>query len=323
MNSMIRYILTRILFLFITLFIVFTMLFVVARFAELERMEVLNFTEIPLMEKTKIVFNDYVTYVKNIASDWDWGTDARGRDGWSELQRRMDLTLRLNIFAFFFYTGFGVILGVLGALYKGSLFDRILNLVFLVFSSIPAYVMIMILILYFGYNLGWFPPQEPPPSRGLFIGLKGMVIPVLAISSYALVQVAQLIRGEMTDAFNSDYIQLLKTKGLNQRQIVLRHLIKHSMVPVMTSIVPIMLYVLGSSFIVERVYNIQGLSNWLLTSLMGSSGNVYYVSVTLPPMVLVGTFLTGLVLLVGLIVDIVYGLLDPRITMGGKKSKMD
>ncbi len=323
MKTMVRYILTRILLLLVTLFIVFTMLFVVARFAELERMEVLNFTEIPFMEKIDIVFKDYVTYVKNIASNWDWGTDAYGRDGWSELLRRMDLTLRLNLIAFFFYTGFGVILGVLGAMYKGSLFDRVLNLVFLVFSSIPAYVMIMILILYFGYHLEWFPPQEPPPSRGLFIGLKGMIIPVFAISSYALVQVAQLIRGEMTDAFNSDYIKLLKTKGLNQRQIVMRHLLKHSIIPVMTSIGPIMLYVLGSSFIVERVYSIQGLSNWLLTSLFGSSGNVYYVSVTLPPMVLIGTFLTGLVLLVGLIVDIGYGLMDPRITMGAKKSKMD
>jgi len=320
---MIRYIFTRILFLFATLFVVFTMLFIVARFSELERIEVLTFTDIPLKEKMKIVYQDYQTYVKNIVSDWDWGTDNRGRDGWSELKRRMNLTLRLNVFAFFFYTGFGVILGVLGAMYKGSLFDKVLNLVFLVFSSIPAYVMIMILILYFGYNLGWFPPQEPPPSRGLFIGLKGMIIPVFAVSSYALVQVAQLIRSEMTEAFDSDYLQLLKTKGLNQRQIVFHHLLKHSVIPVMTSIVPIMLYVLGSSFIVERVYNIQGLSNWLLASLFGQSGNVFYVSVTLPPMVLVGTFLTGLVLLAGLIVDIAYGLLDPRITMGAKKSQMD
>lgn len=320
---MVRYILMRILFLFLTLFIVFTILFIVARFAQLERMEVLTFRDIPFMEKLKITYQDYVSYVKNILTDWDWGTDRKGLDAWNELVKRSDLTLRLNAVAFLFYTGFGLILGIFGALYKGTLFDKALNLLFLFFSSIPAYVMIMLLILLFGYYLEWFPPYEPPASNGLFIGLKGLIIPVLAVSTYPLVQVAQLIRSEMTEAFNSDYLLLLKTKGLNQRQIVFHHLIKHSVVPVITSLVPIMLYVLGSSFIVEMVYSIKGITDWLFASLFLSSADVYYPSVVLPPMVLIGTFLTGIILFVGLLVDIVYGLMDPRITMGAKKAQMD
>jgi len=320
---MIRYIFMRILFLILTLFIVFTMLFIVARFAQLERMEVLTFTDIPFMDKLKIIYKDYGVYVGNIVQDWDWGTDRKGLDVWSELLKRSDLTIRLNVVAFLFYTGFGMLLGIFGALYKGSLFDKALNLVFLFFSSIPAYVMIMLLILVFGYYLEWFPPYEPPLSRGFFTGLKGLIIPVLAVSTYPLVQVAQLIRSEMLDAFNSDYLLLLKTKGLNQRQIVFHHLIKHSVVPVITSLVPIMLYVLGSSFIVEMVYSIKGIADWLFASLFLQSAEVYYPSVSLPPMVLIGTFLTGLVLIVGLIVDIVYGFMDPRITIGAKKAQMD
>lgn len=322
-NTMKRYIITRILFLFVTLFIVFTMLYVVARFAQLERLEVYRMIKIPLGEKITIVHDNYVTYVKNIFTEWDWGTDRSGRVAWSELLKRSDLTLRLNLLAFFFYTGLGVVLGTVAALYKGRLPDRIFNLVFLVFSSIPAYIMIMLLILYFGYTLQWFPPQEPLPSRGLFIGLQGMVIPILAVSTYPIVQIAQMIKGEMTEAFESDYIMLLKSKGLSQRKIVLHHLLKQSIIPIIPQILPIMLYVLGSSFIVEMVYNIQGLVNWLFASLFLRSGGVFYVSVSLPPMVLVGTFLTALVLFVGLIMDILYGLMDPRVTMGAKKSQLD
>jgi ABC-type dipeptide/oligopeptide/nickel transport system permease component len=299
------------------------MLFIVARFAEIERMEVLTFIDLTFREKIEIVYRDYVLYIQNILSDWDWGRDRRSRDAWSELVKRTDLTLRLNIFSFFFYMVLGIIFGTLGALYKGSLFDRALNTLFLFFSSIPAFVMIMLLILFFGYYLEWFPPYEPPPSRGLFVTLKGMFIPVLAVSAFPLVQITRLVRGEMMDAFNSDFILLLKTKGLNQRQIVLRHLLKHSIIPVLPQIIPIVLYVLGSSFIVEMVYNILGISDWLFHSLFLKNLENYFVAVNLPPMVIIGTFLTALVMIVGLSVDIVYSLLDPRITIGGKKAQLD
>lgn len=318
-----RYILIRILLFLLTLLIVFTMLFIVARFAQLERLEVISMTDIPFLEKTRIIYRDYVVYVTDILTEWDWGVDRARRDAWDELLKRADLTLRLNVLAFIFYMGAGMMLGILGALFRGSLLDKFLNLMFLLFSSIPAYIMIMVLMMLLGYKLGWLPPQEPPISRGLLVGLKGMVIPVLAISTYPLVQVTQLIRSEMTDAFNSDYLLLLKTKGLNQRQIIFHHLIRQTTVPLLPQIVPIMLFVLGSSFIVEKVYNIQGLTNWLFSSLFLSSGDVYYDSVVLPPMVLIGTFLTALVLVIGLGVDIVYGLVDPRITMGSKKDRMD
>lgn len=99
---MLRYILTRILWLFLTLFVVFTMLFIVARFAEIERMEVLTFIDLTFREKIEIVYRDYVLYIQNILSDWDWGRDRRSRDAWSELVKRTDLTLRLNIFHFSF-----------------------------------------------------------------------------------------------------------------------------------------------------------------------------------------------------------------------------
>lgn len=318
-----RYILIRIIFLLLTLLVVFTLLFIVARFAQLERLEVVSMSDIPLLEKIKIIYRDYIVYVRNILTDWDWGVDRDRRDAWDELLKRTDLTLRLNILAFFFYMGLGMTLGILGALFKGSLLDKGLNLLFLFFSSIPAFIMIMLLIILFSYTVEWFPPYEPPLSRGFFVGLKGLFIPVLAVSTYPLVQIAQLMRSEMTDAFNSEYLRLLKTKGLNQRQIVFRHLFKQSAIPLLPQIVPIMLYVLGSSFIVEKIYNIQGLTNWLYRSLFMSSGDVHYVTVVLPPMVLIGTFLTAIVLFVGLCVDVVYGFLDPRITMGSKKDRLD
>lgn len=317
-----RYIIRRVAMLFVTLLIVFTMLFFTARFAQLDRQELVTFTDIPWLEKFRITSRDFVAYIQSVVSEWNWGVDRRNRDVWPELLKRADLTLRISAIAFFFYFGFGIVLGTLSAYFKDSLLDRVLNTASLVLSSIPPYIMIMLLIIFFGYYLAWFPPFEPYSSQGFFVWLKGMVIPVLAVSIYPLVQVTRLIRGEMLEAFHSEYLKLLRTKGLNQRQIILRHLMKDSIVPMLPQIIPIMLYVLGSSFIVEMVYNIKGVANWLFKSLFLKipGSELYYVSVVLPPMVLIGIFFTAIVLFIGLLIDIIYCLLDPRVTMAaGKK----
>ncbi|MFW6298800.1 MAG: ABC transporter permease [Bacillota bacterium] len=318
---MLRYIIRRVAMLFVTLFIVFMMLFITARFAQLERQELESFTDVLWLDKLRIAFQDFVPYLKNVVTSWDWGVDRGNNPVWPELMKRADLTLRLNALAFFFYFGFGIVFGTLSALFRGNIFDRVIHTAFLVASSIPPYIMIMVLIMVLGYYIPLFPRQEPYASHGLWLNLKGLVIPVLAVSIYPMVQITRLVRGEMLEAFYSDYLALLKTKGLNKRQIIFRHLLKDSVVPILPQIVPIMLYVLGSSFIVEVVYNINGVTDWLFRSMFRpASFGVYYVSITLPPMVLIGTFFTALILIIGLFIDIVYGLLDPRVTMGAKKN---
>ncbi|MFW5914115.1 MAG: ABC transporter permease [Bacillota bacterium] len=308
--------------LLITLFVVFIVLFFVARFAQLDRIEVSSQTDIPWLEKFKIAFQDFVPYLKNIVTGWDWGVDRGNIPVWPELLERADLTLRLNALAFFFYFGFGIVFGTLSALFRGNIFDRVIHTAFLVAGSIPPYIMIMVLIMVLGYYIPLFPRQEPYVSHGLWLNLKGLVIPVLAVSIYPLVQITRLVRGEMLEAFYSDYLALLKTKGLNKRQIIFRHLLKDSVVPILPQIVPIMLYVLGSSFIVEVVYNINGVTDWLFRSMFLPAGfGVHYVSIVLAPAVMIGTFFTAIMLFIGLFVDILYSLLDPRVLMGSNKGQ--
>ena len=313
---MTKYIGVRILGVFLTLLLVNAALFYIGRFVQI------RFSDAEFMDKFVRTSQEYWVYLKNIVTEWYWGETKQfgpqSEHVWDVLIERSSLTIRLIITSFLFYTLFGILFGTLAALYKERLIDNIISFFILILSSVPAYITVMLLVIFFGYYLEWLPPINPSITRGWWYYLRGMIIPILAISGLPLARFTRLIRGEMIELFNSDYLMLLRTKGLSTRQMITRHFLKDAIVTLTPEMMPMVIYVMVTSFIVEKVYNVNGIAKWLFDSMFRPFDPAYIISINLPPMVIVGTFYTLITLLAGLFIDILSTVMDPRIRLNGK-----
>jgi len=312
---MLKYVLMRIVWLFFILMVVMTVMFFALGLVHMRSGDMFS------IENFLHVFEQYRIYVSNIFREWDWGKTDYNWDVWDELKRRSGSTIRLNVVSLVFYTVFGFVFGITAALYKYRYIDKIITTSILVFSSVPAYVMILFLILVLGYHYQLLPPQDMI-SNGSIAEVKRLVIPVLSISALPLARFTRVIRSEMIDAFYSDYILLLKTKGLNTRQIITHHLLKDATVPLLPQVLPMFVYTIVGSFIVESVYSTTGISRWLFNSLFDVSAGGHFINVNIPSVMMIGMFLTSITLVIGLIVDILYAVLDPRIRLGSIKASI-
>ncbi len=310
---MIKYIVFRLFFMLVTLFVVVMAIYIMTAYG------MLKYTDLTFVEKMQLLISQFFDYIKGVIFAWDWGVDRFHRDVYEETMRIAPLTFRLNIIAFLFYTGSGVLLGTLAAVYKHSIFDRGVQFFILLFNSIPPYIMVMLLILFFGYYLEWLPPQHPMSTRGIIYRVSGFVIPIVAISSLPIARFARLIRGEMLDAFHSDYLLLLRTKGLNRFQIIKRHVLKDCSIAILPEMLPMIIYALVSSFIIELVYNIPGMTRYMFKSIFSPVGTGFYINIDLNPVVVVGAFFTFFTLMAALFIDLAYAWIDPRMRVGQKK----
>lgn len=315
---MIKYIIFRIFWLIFTLLLVITALFFILRFIEL------RYSDIAFIEKLFLVNSEYIVYLKGIFTSFYWGsTDSIQAIPVLDLLRsKAHLTMRIAVLSLAFFSLFGILFGTLGAIFKDRLIDKIINFFILIFTSLPAFLLVMLLVLFFGYYLEWLPPINPSITRGYWYYIRGLIIPVLAISGFPLAQMTRLIRGEMIELYHSDFLMLLKTKGLSDRQAILRHFLKDSVVTMLPEMMPMVLYVIVTSFIVEKVYNIQGLANWLFDSLFRPIDDTHIISIHLPSVVIIGAFYTLITLICSFIIDLLQVWMDPRIRLTNNKSNL-
>lgn len=262
------------------------------------------------------VVTQYVQWVKNIVTEWNWGTSTKIRvnvSAFDIIVEKMPITLYLNIATLVFYIPFGFLFGTLAALNKDSWLDNLLQVVVMLFLSLPALIFTLILIILFSYKAnGMLPSLFPPLETSTFWELaKGFVIPVVAAGLPSIAAFTRMLRAELTEVLTSEFVLLAKTKGLSYRQAVVRHAIRNSLVPMVPIIIASFAFLLSGSFILETVYSIPGVGRVTLQAL---AINNYDYNV-----LMVSTAFYGSIALVStLIVDLSYGLIDPRIRMGAR-----
>ncbi len=313
-HSMAGYIVKRLILLIVTLLVIMTFSYFVMTFVMLRRFEPRD----PFWTDVASTWETYWEYLKLIVTEWDWGVDRVGDPVWETLQPRMWLTLRLNIVAFLFYTLFGIFLGIVAAFKHKRLPDKLIQVLVLVLISVPPYVMISVLRIYFGSPnyVPILPPYWPPESADLSERIQAYVLPVFVTSAIPLANITRIIRGELRELFMGDYLLLLKVKGLRRRQVVRRHLLKDATVSMMPEIPNAILYALVSSFIVEIIYGIDGASAWLFHNIFLPFMNIYYVSIVPEPVTLIILFYCFITLGFIVFIDIFYRVLDPRMRVG-------
>ncbi len=256
----------------------------------------------------------YFQWVGNVLQN-NWGVSTRLRPNvpvFQMLGERIPVTLRLNLIALFVYIPIGFFFGILAALKKNSVTDNAISLGVMVFISTPNFVLMLFLVLIFGYTLGWVPFSFPAADVTGIRFYTGMILPVLGLSFGSIAGLTRLTRAELSEVLTSEFVLLARTKGLSRPQAVIRHAMRNSLVPLVPSIIGSFVGLLSGSVIIERIYSIPGAGRLYLDSLQ--NGNYDYNL-----LLALGAFYTSIGLIASLLVDLSYGIVDPRIRMGGRK----
>lgn len=261
------------------------------------------------------VIKQYGVWIKNVVTKWNWGDSTRVRpnvDVFSVIRSRMGVTIRLNVLSLIVFMPIGFALGIFAALRKNKLSDNIISIGVMVFISIPSFVTMFLLMLFFAYGLGWLNSQFPTADVVGIEAVKGYILPVLALSFGPIAGLTRLTRAELTEVLTSDFLLLARTKGLTRSQAVLRHALRNSMVPLVPSIIYSFVGLLSGSVVIEQIYGIPGMGSIYLQAM--TQNNFDY------NLILAISFIYTIISLFAvLLVDLAYGIVDPRIRMGARK----
>ncbi len=249
-------------------------------------------------------YERYVIYIGNaLQGDFGVSYSYRPQQVSDIIQRTLPVSLHLGVMATLFAVIIGMILGILAAVNQNGIVDYFSITVAILFYSMPNFVMGFVLILVFVILL---------PNNGIDLGLRpagwstprDWILPTIALGAAPLATIARYTRSSMIDVIRSDYVRTARAKGLAQRKVILKHVLKNALIPVVTLIGPIFAIVGTGSFFVEKIFNVPGMGKFYVES-MQTKDQTMILAVTL----IFGVFLA----VMNLIVDVLYGLIDPRI----------
>jgi oligopeptide transport system permease protein len=247
----------------------------------------------------------YFTYMTNLAKG-DLGVSFQfDNTPVSELlAARIAPSAILGFQAMFVGTLFGIFLGIIGALRQNTWVDYGATLVAVIGKSIPSFVFAGLLQYYIGVKLGWLPVA-------FWRGPEYSILPTIALAMFPIAIAARFMRTEMIDVLNSDYITLAKAKGASYFEIAFKHALRNALIPVVTVLGPLAVGLMTGSLVIEKIFSVPGLGEQFVKS----------ITVNDYPVIMGTTLLFAfLFVLIILVVDILYGIIDPRIRLaGGKK----
>jgi peptide/nickel transport system permease protein len=211
--------------------------------------------------------------------------------------QRIPATLQLTAAAMLIAIGLGIPLGILAALKRGSLLDRGTTVLAVLAQSVPNFWLGISMILVFAVTLQWLPSS----GRG---SMEHLLMPAVTLSANALAQIARLTRSGMLDVLSQDFVRTASAKGLRRRIVVLRHAFPNAALPIATVVGLQVANMLGGSIVVESIFAWPGLGQLAILAILRRDYPLIQATVL---------FVAAVVLLVNLMVDLSYGLLDPRI----------
>ena len=305
---MTKYILRRIFYLFLTLFIIATITFFLMKmlpgtpFSNQNRMSAEQLKIVKAQYGLdQSVFVQYVRYLGGLLQG-NLGTSFQFNNEPVTLLigQRLAPSMQIGAQAMIVGTIFGILLGAVAAIRKNTWVDTLATFVSILGLSIPSFVLAVLLQFYLAYKWKIY-------TVALWDNFQSSVLPTIALAALPLGTVARFMRTEMVDVLSSDYIELAKSKGNSNWKVVTKHALRNSLIPVVTIIGPMAVSVMTGSMVVENIFSIPGIGEQFVKSI---TTNDY------PTIMGLTIFYSFLLIIVYLIVDILYGLIDPRIRLG-------
>ncbi|EUJ30254.1 oligopeptide ABC transporter permease [Listeria floridensis FSL S10-1187] len=309
---MAKYTLKRVFYMLITLFIIASVTFFLMKLlpgTPYRNQEKLSEEQIHIMNE-KYGLNDpvpvqYFNYMTGLVKG-DLGVSFQldNRPVSEILGALIGPSVTLALEAMFFGILFGILLGVIAAMYQNRWPDYTSTFIAILGKSIPSFVFATVLQYWIGAKLQWLPVA----GWGTFAD---SILPAFALAMFPLATAARFMRTELIDVFASDYILLAKAKGNSRTEIAIKHAIRNALIPLITVLGPLSVSLMTGSLVIENIYGIPGIGSQFVSSIQT---NDY-------PVIMGTTILFAVMLIfIILVVDILYGLIDPRIRVsGGKK----
>lgn len=206
-------------------------------------------------------------------------------------------TVQLGIMAFLLAVIVGIPLGIFAALGHNKLPDYLSTSISIIGISTPSFVLAILLVVLFSVQLGWFP-------TGGWKGPTYWVLPTVALAGFPIAVIARYTRASMLEVTRKDYIRTAQSKGLRERAVVLRHMIRNALIPVVTILGPTLAFLVTGSFIVERIFNIPGVGQYYISAI-GTRDYSLLMAMTM--------LYAFAVAFLNVVVDVLYAYIDPRI----------
>lgn len=315
-----KYVLKRILLMFFTLFVILTICFMLVRILPREMPTDKNLQLVIQQRWDALGYNEpllvqYGIYLKNIVTEWDFGTSwyiQVRQPAWDLLTGRLLPTVLVNLYSLLFSVPLGIAFGVFAAIKKNKWQDSVISTGVMLFVSIPSYIYAFLVQYFLSYKIQLFPMTvySLADAGGSYLTWKmffSMIPAILALSFGEIAGLCRFTRAELTETLTSDYMLLARTKGLTKAQATTRHALKNAMVPILPMIISSFVGILGGSFIIEQIFSIPGVGRLYIQAINLRDYDVFMMDTA---------FYTFIGLLAGIIVDISYGFIDPRIRMG-------
>lgn len=248
----------------------------------------------------KPVMTQYFTYLKDIVTDFNFGPSLkqRGRNVIDIITDGLKVSAKLGVLAALLALVIGVVLGSIAALRRNKLIDKIIMVVTTAFVSMPSFIMGTFLLLLFTVTWRVFPANGSTTQ--------GLVLPVITLSLYPMAYITRLTRSSMLDVLGQDYIRTARAKGVSQKNIIFKHALKNSLIPVVTYFGPMLAYIVTGSLVVEQIFAVSGIGRSFVNSIINRDYTL-----------IMGTtiVLAALIVIMNLVTDILYKVIDPRITL--------
>ncbi len=243
-------------------------------------------------------FMQYLLYMKDLFTG-NLGMTFSGQSVGEVFARAFPVTLRLVLMAVIMEFLLSVVIGLISGLRQGKVFDHSSLLLALIFNSVPVFVAMFLGQYFIAVKLGW-----APPTVGSNVSWGSLFLPAVIIALTVYVTGMRLMRGSVIESRGADYVRTAYAKGLTTRRVIPVHIARNSLIPVITNSAASFGYLLAGTTVTEFIFNIPGVGHVLYRAIIGSEG---------PTVVSFVTILTLLYVVLNILVDLLYAVLDPRI----------
>ncbi|MCQ2793639.1 MAG: ABC transporter permease [Bacilli bacterium] len=320
---MLKYVLKRLLLMLFTFFVIITICFFMIRLLPREMPQDKNLQAVIQARWDALGYNQpiivqYGIYLRDIFTRFDFGTSWKislMKPAAEVMGERILPTVIVNLYSLIFSIPLGIGLGIYAAIKKNKWQDHVISTIVILFVSVPSYVYAFLVQYIFYFKLRWVPTNVmyslADAGGSYFTGkmFVSMILPILALSFGEIAGLCRFTRAELTETLTQDYMLLARTKGLTKSQATTRHALKNAMVPILPMIISSFIGILGGSMIIEQIFSIPGVGSLYIMSINQLDYDIFMLD---------SIFYTLIGLTAGIVVDISYGFIDPRIKMGQK-----
>lgn len=309
MNSYWRFLLKRLLYMVLTLFIIISATFLLLQFlpgTPFANQDQLTATQLALLNAkyglNKPIFEQYLNYLGNVLKgDLGYSFQFNNLPVTQIIADRAGPSMQLGLQAMILGTSVGTLLGVVAAVKQNTWIDTFTSIFAIGGRSVPNFVFAVILQFIFAVSLSIL------PIAFWRDGFRSTILPTLALSISPMAEAARFIRTEMIEVLNSDYIELARAKGFSKFYIIFKHALRNALIPLLTILGPVTAGLMTGSLVIEQIYSIPGIGEQFTKSILV---NDY------PTIMGITIMYSTILILMILLVDILYGIIDPRMRMG-------